>query len=200
MGDPRDIDSDVTDLPKAVGTPRQNTRQVNSSRAALNKGKQLYTIKNMPDLIRDEAIEFFDANIENLLGDCITIIKQTYLPSNMPSSDPYIITVFKLLDGTIDAGEIIRSRLAYVQLIRVFQALERIIDVERRARCIRRECGKGNATVAMQIYKSAQPPYVSRHGPQKRKQIARWWTTFAGPSPLFVTTHSEAVESLSTFQ
>ncbi|KAH8755008.1 hypothetical protein F5883DRAFT_504729 [Diaporthe sp. PMI_573] len=150
----------------------------------------------MRRLVKDEAITFFNANIENFLSDWITVVEQTNLPSNIASSDPYVITVFKRLDSMIDAGESIRFRLAYIQLMRVFQSLERIIDAERRAGRIRKERGKGNATVAMKIYRSAQPPHVSRHRPKKRKQIARWWTTFAGPSPLFVTIYSEAAEKI----
>ncbi|KAK3934041.1 hypothetical protein QBC46DRAFT_429375 [Diplogelasinospora grovesii] len=217
MGDRMDVDSDAVDLPTAAGTPRQANTEgkreqladpIHSSRAVPTKaGKRLYYTKktnakllrllnNLPRLVRDEAITFFDANMENFLGDWITILEHTNLPSNTASSDPYVITVFRRLDGTIDAGESIRSRLAHIQLMRVFQSLERIIATERRARQIQRERGKGNATVAMNIYKSAQQPSVSRHDPKKRKQIARWWTTFAGPSPLLVIIYSEVAEKI----
>ncbi|KAB5572221.1 hypothetical protein GE09DRAFT_1216808 [Coniochaeta sp. 2T2.1] len=114
----------------------------------------------------------------------------------MASSDPKVIVVFQRLDRTIDAGQSIHSRLAYIQLMRVFQSLEMIIKAEMRGRRIRSETGKGKATVAMNIYRSAQPPHVSQHRPKKRKQIARWWTTFAGPSPLFATIYSEAAEKI----
>jgi hypothetical protein len=71
----------------------------------------------MPRLVRDEAITFFYANMENFLGDWITDLERTNLPSNMASSDPYVITVFERLDGVIDAGQSIHSRLAYIQLM-----------------------------------------------------------------------------------
>jgi hypothetical protein len=197
MADPMDVDSDAVDLPTVAGPRRRSASPVHSSRAApKNAGRRLYKINNMPRLVRDDAITFFDANMENFLGDWITVLERTNLPSNMASSDPYVITVFERLDGAIDAGQSTRSRLAYIQLMRVFQALERIIKAEMRARRIRSKTGKGKATVAMNIYRSAQPPHVSRHRPKKRKQIARWWTTFAGPSPLFATIYSEAAEKI----
>ncbi|KAH8743782.1 hypothetical protein F5883DRAFT_591952 [Diaporthe sp. PMI_573] len=96
MGDPMDVDSDAVDLPTAAGTRRRAV------------GRRLYTIDNMRRLVKDEAITFFNANIENFLSDWITVLEQTNLPSNIASSDPYVITVFKRLDSMIDAGESIR--------------------------------------------------------------------------------------------
>jgi hypothetical protein len=49
---------------------------------------------NIPRLVRDEVTAFFDANIENVLGDWITILERTNWPSNIVSSDPYVFTVF----------------------------------------------------------------------------------------------------------
>jgi hypothetical protein len=121
----------------------------------------LRLLDNIPRLVRDEVIACFDANMDNVLSDWITILEETNLPSNIASSDPYVITVFQRLDRTIDAGESIRSRLAHIPLMRVFQYQEGIIATERRARRIRGESGKGNKTVAINIYKSAQEGSVS---------------------------------------
>ncbi|KAH8889961.1 hypothetical protein GQ53DRAFT_622155, partial [Thozetella sp. PMI_491] len=148
-------------------------------------------------LVRYDAITFLDANLEIILDDWITFLARVTLPSTISSSDPYIITVFQVLDGAIDGSESIRSRLAQTQLIRVFKSLEDIIGRERKGRQFLGARGKGNATVAINIYARAQEQRnISRRGLVKRKQIARWWTTFAGPSPFFLIVYTEAAERL----
>ena len=114
-----DIDFDAVDLPTAAKTRQKAANSVHNTQA--------YIINNMPRLIRDESIAFFDAYIESFLGDWTTIIGKTNLPSNIATSDPYVITVFQQLDSTIDAGESIRSRLAHVQIMRTFRSLEMLL-------------------------------------------------------------------------
>ncbi|KAI0125338.1 hypothetical protein BJ170DRAFT_686205 [Xylariales sp. AK1849] len=145
---------------------------------------------------RDEVSAFFDANMENVLDDWITIPKKTNLPSNIASSDPYVTTIFQLLDDTINTTKGIRSRLARIQLMRVFQSLEGIIANERRVGRIRGERGKGNTTIANNIYKDAQRGSISENDVKRRKQIAAWCSTIAGPSPLFVVVYLETVATL----
>lgn len=206
-----DIDSDAFSLPSAAwaeGNRKPLAGPIRSSRAVQpqNAGRRLYTKKrtnakllrllsNIPKLVRYDAISFLDANLEIVLDDWITFLAHTTLPSTIASSDPYVITVFRVLDGAIDGSESIRSRLAHTQLIRVFKSLEDIIARERKGRRIPGARGKGNATLAINIYESAQEQRsISRRRLVKRKQIARWWTTFAGPSPFFLIVYTEAAE------
>ncbi|KAK0635284.1 hypothetical protein B0T17DRAFT_612173 [Bombardia bombarda] len=134
MGEPMDLDSDAVSLPSAERAPQQvppegNRKQpavpIHSSRAVEPKkaGKRLYTKKgtnakllrllsNIPRLVRYDAITFLNVNLEIILNDSITFLAQTTLPSTIASSDPYVITVFQVLDAAIDGSESIRSRLA----------------------------------------------------------------------------------------
>ncbi|KAI0437560.1 hypothetical protein F4803DRAFT_146297 [Xylaria telfairii] len=219
MEDPMDLDP--VGWPSAARTPRQvppegNRRQLASSihspraRGSKNAGKRLHTkkrtnarllqlLKDIHKLVKRDAIEFLNANLENFLDNWITLRAQTTLPNTIASSDPYVIGVFQALDGAINGSERIRSRLASMQLTRVFKSLEDIIDRERRGRSIPGARGKGNATYAVNIYARAQEqPNISRRSLLKRKQIASWWTRFAGPSPFFLIVYTEAAERVVT--
>ena len=84
-----DINSD--DLPTTAATRRQALNLDHSSRAVLKGAGTRLRISKMLRLVRVEAINFFDANMENFLSDRITILERTNSLSDTASPDPYVI-------------------------------------------------------------------------------------------------------------
>ncbi|EGU82789.1 hypothetical protein FOXB_06696 [Fusarium oxysporum f. sp. conglutinans Fo5176] len=100
----------------------------------------------------------FAENCEKTIPDWITLLGKTMLPTFINSSHPCIIAAFKAVDSIIcgDEGTHLLRRLAYIELMRLFASLEAIIKYERETGRISREPGYGNASLALDIYMSAQ--------------------------------------------
>lgn len=147
-------------------------------------------------------MDSFYKNYHAVIADWNMLLAETSFPSNISSSNPCIIRAFKIIDGLIcgEQTSYLLRRLAYVQLMRLFSALEDIIKLEResgqviRARCYR------DSSVALDIYMSAQedasnPCYI-RHKLKERKRAGRSWRDLSKPSPLFVLMYSDAAERI----
>ncbi|KAL8329146.1 hypothetical protein RB597_004739 [Gaeumannomyces tritici] len=215
------MDIDLDEVSFSTGSQQFQSRKQQAVPACsvrsvqpINARKRAYTKKRTKNLlrlltqpfrlVRPEAMTFFAANFESILEDWILILVKTSLPSSTPSSDPHVITAFQVLDNAIKGSDRIRSRLAHIQLLRVFKSLEDIIASERRIRGKRTAFERGNqgkrgernVCVAHTLYKSAQPQAVSRRDLIRRKQAARCWRTLAGPLPFFLIIYSEVAESV----
>ncbi|KND86174.1 hypothetical protein TOPH_09198 [Tolypocladium ophioglossoides CBS 100239] len=153
-------------------------------------------------LIGHEPLNSFAENCQKTIADWILLLRKTTLPSDIESSDPCIITAFKAVDSIIcgQQGTYLLRRLAYVQFMRLFTSLEAIIKSERETRRIFREPGYGNASIAIDIYMSAQESHLHpdklRRELRERKRAGRSWKVLAGPSPLFTMLYSEASEPI----
>jgi len=110
----------------------------------------------IPGLVRQDVITFFANHFEKALADWITMLQKTAIPSNIASSDPHIITAFRLLDEARTGRDSTRSRLAYIQLMRAFESLEGIVASDREnGRLLSRCSGYRNASIAINVYISA---------------------------------------------
>jgi hypothetical protein len=169
-------------------------------RDSTTKGANLVRVQlfnKIPQLIRNNPIPFFIANLERVFDDWIFLLVSTSLPSDMPSSDPFVLAAFQLLDSAIDGGERIRGRLAHFQLLRVFESLKDIITEERRNGLIPGKNGVRHTVAALTIYETAQSGTVNRPDLSRRKQTAKFWSTLAGPSPFFLLFYSEVTETVA---
>lgn len=85
-------------------------------------------------LVRADALTFFAEHCETALVDWISILGKTSLPDGITSSDPRVVAAFEELDSIIDGREStpILQRLAYMQLLRVFETLKQIINSDHR--------------------------------------------------------------------
>ena len=168
-----------------------------------NLQRRLYTrnktLEIVPSLVRHDVITFFANHFEKALDSWISILTKTTIPDNVTSSDPCVLNSFQLLDQARSGGDIILSRLAYIQLAYVFESLQRIIASDRRnGQLPARRTGYRDASIATDIYIEAQEQAVtSRNEVKQRNRVARRWRTLAGPSPIFVIIYSEAAEKLA---
>jgi len=132
----------------------------------------------------------------------ISMLKKTTLPSDITSSDPTITTAFRGIDSVISEqqGTYLLRRLAYIQLMRLFASLQDIIQADRENERIRLEPSERVASVAMNIYLSAQERSSNmgnlRNKLKERKRSGRSWTDLARPSPLFVLIYSDSAEPI----
>ncbi|KAK2055562.1 hypothetical protein LY76DRAFT_577877 [Colletotrichum caudatum] len=100
----------------------------------LTKGTTLELVRTISiRLIRSKPLEFFIENCEMALAGWISILRTTTLPENITSSDRRIVTAFKELDSIINGEKStqIMQRLAYIQLLSVFESLKRIVSSDR---------------------------------------------------------------------
>ncbi|KAF4446821.1 hypothetical protein F53441_9574 [Fusarium austroafricanum] len=139
-------------------------------------------------------------NCEKTIPDWISLLRKTRLPNFTNSSDSCIINAFKAVDGVIcgKQGTYLLRRLAYVQLMRLFVSLEAVIKSERESGGMIRKPGYGDASVAIDIYMSAQEshqhPNDLRRELKERKRAGVSWRYLSGPSPLFTMIYSQASE------
>ncbi|RSL64175.1 hypothetical protein CEP51_013191 [Fusarium floridanum] len=153
-------------------------------------------------LVGNEPLNSFAENCQKTIADWISLLSKTTLPSDIESSDLCIITAFKAVDSVIcgNQGTYLLRRLAYIQLMRLFASLEAIIKSERDTGRIFREPGYGNASIAIDIYMSAQESHLHpddlRRELRERKRTGRRWRDLASLSPPFVLMYSEASEPI----
>jgi hypothetical protein len=149
-------------------------------------------------LVRQDAIPYFTNNWERVLEHWINMQKFTALPDNISSSDPRVISAFRELDGFISGvnGDRILKRLACIQLLRVFERLEDIISSESSYGTLQRQSGRGNASIAIDIFKSALQRPIQKYYVAELKRTARGLRELAGPSPFFLVIYSGIAEAV----
>lgn len=172
-------------------------RTTRHPRAKKTNKRKPAVLRMISGLVRKDAITFFANHFETALADWITILTKTTIPSNIASSDPCVTSAFRLLDRARNGMDNTRSRLAYIQLMRVFESLEEIIASDRENGRLLNRSGYRNASVAIDVYiKAQEQTNISRREVIERKRIARHWRTLAEPSPLFVLIYSEVAEAV----
>ncbi len=152
-------------------------------------------------LVGHDPINTFAENCDKTVGDWISLLGKTTLPSDITSSDPRIIAAFQAVDSVIcGQGTNLLRRLAYIQLMRLFVSLEAIIKSDREIGRLHREPCYRDATVAIDIYMSAQAGHSNtgdlRRELKERKRCGRIWSGLARPSPLIVLMYAEAAEPI----
>lgn len=97
-------------------------------------------------------------------------------------------------------GTFLLRRLAFVQLIRVFRSVEASIASDRKEGRSRRKPRYRDASVAIDIYLSAQDGdqgnRATRQDLLERKRAGKSWFELSGPCPLLVLVYSEAAEPI----
>lgn len=151
-------------------------------------------------LIHNNATYLFIERCKISLISWAFLIRQTTISKTIRSSDAQIVAAFQTIDSLIAKQEDkFLRRLAYVQLAQVFDALTEIIAADRSNGYMYRAAGYRNATIAVDIYMSAQQKTtkgISRHELLERKKMARRWLQLAGPSPFILAFCSNMVEEV----
>lgn len=153
-------------------------------------------------LLEAEPLQTFNNNYEKVKADWDWLKDKTNIPNVTSSSDHRIVCSFKVIDlviGEAQSSTLLR-RLAYVRLMDLLSFLEEVISFERKSGRMIRERYYTNASIALDIYMTAQEdlsnPDVLRRELQERTQVGKWWKTLSKPSPLLVLMYSEAADSI----
>ena len=151
-------------------------------------------------LVHQEAITNFLETFESVITPWARVLYETTPPDDVLSTDDRFINALRTLDRMITTNENnakLLSRLAYVQLYRLMTFLEKRVAADRWAGRLHRRSGYQNASVALDIYMSAQNhPSPSRRCLIERKCLAKRWNDLAGPSPIYVLLYSEEAENI----
>ena len=153
--------------------------------------------------IRNDLINTFTNNYENIITDQILLLRNTILLTNIISSDPIITTIFRAIDSIIynQRGIYLLRRLAYVQLIRLFISLEAIIKNDKENREIYLEPGQRITNITINIYLYSQEGSSNirniRDKLKERKRSGRSQTNLVRPSPLFILIYSDIAKIIT---
>jgi hypothetical protein len=169
---------------------------------ALRAKQKAFAIRLHHKLLGRDPLHAFAQNCEKVMADWNLLKRNTALPNVASSSDLRIIHAFKAVDDVICGrqGCTLLRRLAYVQLMRLFDFVEDIIAFERETGRVARGRYYRDASVALDLYMSAQTNTLSpddlRRELKERKRIGRSWKDLSKPSPLLVLMYSGAAESV----
>lgn len=167
---------------------------------------QVYGIPDMVSmfckrLLCEGAIIGFSAALESVAIPWFRLLRDAAVPHNARSQDSRFVRAFKALDLAIkvpDSSCPLLPRLAIVQLFHMIKTLEARVARDRKAGCIASRSGYRDASIALDVYASAQsqisPP--SRNSLIHRKRLAKRWSELAGPWPLFVLIYSQEAETI----
>ncbi|KAI1506286.1 hypothetical protein F5X99DRAFT_415523 [Biscogniauxia marginata] len=186
--------------PPTLIPPRGRSRKPPKSRVTTRK-KPIQIASLTSRLLGLDPLNFFADNCEKIVPDWITLLRETTPPDGIASSDHRFIGAFQILDRVIvgTQGSYLLRRLAYVQYMRLSDLLKDIARSER-DKGARRKSGRGDASVAIDIYQSGQEKHPHdeelRRKIYERRRTGRHLQTLAGPSPLFLLVYSSVAETI----
>ncbi|KAK8036670.1 hypothetical protein PG993_008653 [Apiospora rasikravindrae] len=130
-------------------------------------------------VVTSDTIEFFMMHYEAALIDWI------------------VTTTFQTLDTLISGtqGKYI-SRLAHVQLLRVFDSLEDLVAADRSSGSVRAKHGLTNLSIAIDLYQDAQTTRASRCRLHEKRRAIKRYAVLAGPSPIILLLYTDIVDKI----
>ena len=200
-----DLDSPFTSPPsspdvQAYSEPEEPVPRRAKGRSISRAPGKTVTHCELPcELLRKNALNDFIASCKIGLTSWAYLLRQTTVPKNTRSSDAPVLAAFKTIDSFImsDNDKVLR-RLAYVQLAHLLDSLVDTITTDRTQGLIHRAAGYRNATIAVDIYMSAQQKGTNvgplRRELLERKRTGQRWLQLAGPSPFTLVLYSDAAD------
>ncbi|KAK8029426.1 hypothetical protein PG993_010717 [Apiospora rasikravindrae] len=130
-------------------------------------------------VVTSDTIEFFMMHYEAALIDWI------------------VTTTFQTLDTLISGtqGKYI-SRLAHVQLLRVFDSLEDLVAADRSSGSVRAKHGLTNLSIVIDLYQDAQTTRASRCRLHEKRRAIKRYAVLAGPSPIILLLYTDVVDKI----
>ncbi|KAF4944948.1 hypothetical protein FSARC_14537 [Fusarium sarcochroum] len=141
-GNPMEVDDDDSSLVKTTETSTRIAKALGSDEKDLNS----------------EPIQTFNKNYRQIVSDWNSLKDETRILNLASSSDPRIIRSFKIIDLVLCGrrGSTLLCRLANVHLMDLFSIVERLVSFERKSGHAVRKPHYRDASVALDIYMSAQ--------------------------------------------
>ncbi|KAK7954407.1 hypothetical protein PG988_015101 [Apiospora saccharicola] len=148
-------------------------------------------------VVTSDTIEFFTMHYEAALIDWMNLLEKTTLPSDIDTSDGRVTTIFQTLDTLISGtqGKYI-SRLAHVQLLRVFDSLEDLVAAGRSSGSVRAKHGLTNLSIAIDLYQDAQTTRASRCRLHEKRRAIKRYAVLAGPSPIILLLYTDIADKI----
>ncbi|KAK8016072.1 hypothetical protein PG993_014261 [Apiospora rasikravindrae] len=130
-------------------------------------------------VVTSDTIEFFTMHYKAALIDWI------------------VTTTFQTLDTLISGtqGKYI-SRLAHVQLLRVFDSLEDLVAADRSSGSVRAKHGLTNLSIVIDLYQDAQTTRASRCRLHEKRRAIKRYAVLAGPSPIILLLYTDVVDKI----
>lgn len=149
-------------------------------------------------LVRAEAKVTFAQNIFEIYKFWLQLVHSTTLSHNMTSMDAGVVAAFQAIDNVIESNAYRLARLAYARLPVVMSSLHAIISVDRKQGRIHTAAGYRNASVALDIYLSAQRSGVGvmRKKLAKRVRLANRWAHLGGSQPLLLVSFPDVADNI----
>lgn len=189
------LDNDVSDELK-------NTNNINKAIKSRPSKRDTFRIQEISFKLTHNGTVNFLTEIGRLtLINGTYLIRQTIIPVHIQNSDPRILGAFRTIDNIIlGPKDELLKRIAYTQLINVFNSLEKIISADRSNGLIHGATGYRDATIAIDIYANAQKKKENmkllRRKLLKRKRSARRWLQLAGTSPFLLIAYLNIAERI----
>ncbi|KAK0739031.1 hypothetical protein B0T21DRAFT_284027 [Apiosordaria backusii] len=140
------------------------------------------------DIYNTDARMFIFGHIAQIRDFWYELKTTSSLPLHTKCGDPCWMHCLEHLDRIVESDIPIYSRLAYVELVSVLDALKRSIQKDRKMGLLKSSIGRRNAVVAMDIYVQAQKiktdPKAIRKQLNNRVSIGKRWARLCGNSPL----------------
>ncbi|KAI1340620.1 hypothetical protein F5Y15DRAFT_423064 [Xylariaceae sp. FL0016] len=161
----------------------------------------LSLVPGLPDKIQVTArslvtrapLESFLDQYAIILEKWVRLNRAATLPTNISSSDPRVKEAFGIV-GQAMSGADVFARMAHVQLLKLFDSLESLIQSERKRGLHGKE---RNSTIAItKAISFAEGRTLSRCEVLELRRRARRWARLAGPSVFLLMVYSEAAEAI----
>ncbi|KAK1691618.1 hypothetical protein BDP55DRAFT_627253 [Colletotrichum godetiae] len=183
--------------------PRACRTRTNSSRG-INKRRSLHLADVVPTSPPWSAImrsllsqtpKILDQSSWTSVHNCWRDVLQR---SAMTGDVSQVQEVFRFVDGIIDSSSMHwLTRCAYLHLTRMLVFLTNVIKTDRENGRLRLEIGRGDATVALEIYHQSQCGVSAQQTlkqAKRRLRIARRWADLTGGSLLLVFTYHDKAD------
>lgn len=143
-------------------------------------------------LVQNATPGFIIENYGPVIDAWIQLQEATTFPDNISSTDSRVVSAFRSIFDAIYKGGII-SRMAHVQLLSVFCALERLVGFERK---LGLHPAARNSKIAIDKFiVMAKPTDWPRSKVNELRRTARRWKHLAGQSVFSLMVYSESAES-----
>ncbi|KAK9446352.1 hypothetical protein VB005_00199 [Metarhizium brunneum] len=181
---------------RPLNVPKRLTK-----RKQKNKNKKRMKVVPPDRLMVRDPFTFFADNFQSVVAEWISLLaKTTPRTCEIASTNPQLITAFQDVDKYLTGRQsnYLLRRLAFVQLMRLSDFIENIIQSERETGSPR-QAGYGDATVVIELYKKAQGISDTKQLTsivRERRRMGRQWERLAGPSPLFLLVYSSYADTI----
>jgi hypothetical protein len=145
------------------------------------------------------VLAFFADHCEMALTSWTSLLEKIEVPAGTMSTDPGFVAAFREIDRLIGSADITRilPRLAYMQLLVLFETLESAVRSDHIQGRLKLRRGQGVSSVAMDIYVSAQEAPITRDELLERTRLARRLREFALEGPFFLIVYTNVLETIT---